>query len=320
MLRVLAAPVETEEVANIMQAQAQLITLRDGSGAKAVVAPELGGWLLRYTPHLPELGYVDGLYFTQEVVDRYPNQMYAGNPLLFPQVSFSHLPGQEHHYTFQGKKFALPQHGFARRSKWKVVGLNESSVVMELTDSEETRRAYPFSFHAQVSYELREGRLHFHQTVENRGLQAMPFSTGIHPYLPVPIIQNGQRNACYLELPPCRRVVTDNEWQSWRTELFNMKQLSVREDVSGTLFLTDLAMPEISLFDPVASVKITLNFAQAPQHRYVALWSKSISDPFYCIEPWTALPNSLNRERSELIQLASGQRFEAGMWLSVSRA
>ncbi|MGZ8939325.1 MAG: aldose epimerase family protein, partial [Limisphaerales bacterium] len=168
-----------------MQAQAQLITLRDGSGAKAVVAPELGAWLLRYTPHLPELGYVDALYFAQEVVDRYPNQMYAGNPLLFPQVSFSHLPGEEHHYKFQGKTFALPQHGFARRSKWKVVGVNESRVAMELTDSDETRRAYPFSFRANVSYELREGRLHYRQTVENCGKSEMPFSTGIHPYLSV---------------------------------------------------------------------------------------------------------------------------------------
>lgn len=302
-----------------MQAQAQLITLRDASGAKAVVAPDLGAWLLRYTPHLPELGYVDALYFAQEVVDRYPNQMYAGNPVLFPQVSFSHLPGKEHHYKFQGQTFALPQHGFARRSKWKVVGVNESYVAMELADSDETRRAYPFSFRAAVSYELRDGRLHFRQSIENRGKAAMPFSAGIHPYLPVPIMASSHRNSCYVELPAARRVVTDDEWQSWRTQTFNTKQLSVREDVSGTLFLTDLATPEISLADPSAAVKITLNFAQAPKHRYVAIWSKSTSDPFYCIEPWTALPNSLNRPTSELIQLAPGETFEAGMWLSVSR-
>ena len=102
-----------------MQAQGQLVTLRDSSGAKAVVAPDLGAWLLRYTRHLPELGFVEGLYFSQEVVDRYPNQMYAGNPLLFPQVSYSHLPGKEHHYQINGQVYSLPQHGFARRSKWR---------------------------------------------------------------------------------------------------------------------------------------------------------------------------------------------------------
>jgi galactose mutarotase-like enzyme len=302
-----------------MQAQGQLITLRDSSGAKAVIAPELGAWLLRYTKHLPDLGYVEALHFSQEVVERYPNQMYAGNPLLFPQVSFSHLPGKEHHYQWKGQTFALPQHGFARRSKWKVAGVNESRVVMELSDSAETRKAYPFSFSARVTYELREGRLHYSQVVENRDEGAMPFSTGIHPYFQVPITPASDRNECFLELPSARRVVTDDDWRTWRSEEFASKKLPVREDVSGTLFLTDLATPEISLVDPEAAVKITLNFAQAPSHRYVALWSKSTSDPFYCIEPWTALPNSLNRKKSELIELSPGAKFEAGMWFNVSR-
>ena len=302
-----------------MQAQAQLITLRDGSGAKAVIAPELGGWLLRYTRHLPELGYVDALYCAQDIIDRYPNQMYAGNPLLFPQVSFSHLPGQEHHYQWQGQIFALPQHGFARRSKWKVTGVNESRLVMELTDSAETRRAYPFAFRVEVSYELRDGRLNYRQQVENRGASTLPFSTGIHPYLPVPIMPKGERSGCFVDLPAARRVWPQENWKSWTTEPFKAQRLPVSEDVSGTLFLTDLATPEISLVDPAAAVKITVNFAQAPAHRYVALWSKSTSDPFYCIEPWTALPNSLTRHKSELILLAPGEKFEASMWLNVSR-
>ena len=302
-----------------MQALGQLITLRDGSGAKAVIAPELGAWLLRYSRHLPELGYVDALYFAQEVVDRYPNQMYAGTPLLFPQVSFSHLPDKEHHYQLAGKIFALPQHGFARRSKWKVIEVSESRATMELADSEDSRAAYPFAFRTEVTYELREGRLHYRQVVENRSNEEMPFSTGIHPYLPVPIGPSSARNECYVELPEATRVISADEWQTWRTEPFTTKQLPVREDVSGTLFLTDLATPEISLIDPGAAVKITLNFAQAPLHRYVALWSKSTSDPFYCIEPWTALPNSLNREKTELIRLAPGETFEAGMLLNISK-
>jgi len=63
-----------------MKDQRQRRTFLDHCGAQAVIAPELGGWLLRYMRLLSGLGYVDGLYCTQEVVDRYPNQMYAGNP------------------------------------------------------------------------------------------------------------------------------------------------------------------------------------------------------------------------------------------------
>ncbi|HTG45240.1 MAG TPA: hypothetical protein VK633_11985, partial [Verrucomicrobiae bacterium] len=91
----------------MMQAQGQFITLREGSEAKALIAPELGGWLLRYMRHLPGRGYVDALHFSQEIVDRYPTQMYAGNPLLFPLVSFNSTGGKEHHYEWQGQTYAL---------------------------------------------------------------------------------------------------------------------------------------------------------------------------------------------------------------------
>jgi len=302
-----------------MKAQGQLITLQDHFGAKAVIAPDLGAWLLRYTRHLPQLGYVEGLYFTQEVVDRYPNQMYAGNPLLFPQVSFSHLPGREHHYEWEGKTYALPQHGFARRSKWKVAGVTEMRLTMDLTDTPQTREAYPFSFRSTVIYELREGRLHFRQTVENCGEKPMPFSTGIHPYLPVPITARGKREKCVVEIPSGKRMLPGKDWESWTTEPFPAQSLSVQEDASGTMFLADLEKKELGLVDPESGVRISLNFADAPQHRFVALWSKSTSDPFYCIEPWTALPNSLRRKPAELILLQPGERFEAGMWMDISR-
>ena len=302
-----------------MKAQGQLITLHDHSGAKAVIAPELGGWLLRYARHFPELGYVEGIYFAQEVLDRYPNQMYTGNPLLFPQVSYSHLPGKEHHYTWDGKTYALPQHGFARRSKWKVIGVTDTRLTMELTDSPVTREAYPFSFRSTVTYELREGRLHFRQSVENRGQQPMPFSTGIHPYLPVPITSRGDRDKCVVHVPAGKKVIPEKDWESWTTKPFAAQSLSVQEDVSGTLLLTDLAKKEIALADPESGVRITLNFADAPKHRFVALWSKSTSEPFYCIEPWTALPNSFRRKETELILLKPAEQFEAEIWMNISR-
>jgi galactose mutarotase-like enzyme len=302
-----------------MQAQGQFITLRDQYGAKAVIAPELGGWLLRYVRHLPELGYVEGLFFDQQVVDRYPDQMYAGNPLLFPQVSFSHLPGQEHHYKWEGKTYALPQHGFARRSKWRVIEVTGTRVVMQLTDSRETQQVYPFAFRTTVTYELNEGRLHFGQHIENRGTVPLPFSTGIHPYLPVPITPRGRREKCFIELPPAKRVLPGKDWQPWSTEAFPDRALSVQQDVSGTLFLTDLQDPQIVLVDPDSAVRITLNFSAAPQHRFVALWSKFTSDPFYCVEPWTALPNSFTRKQTELILLPPGEKFEAAMWMDLSR-
>lgn len=301
-----------------MNDQAKLITLRDQTGAEALIAPALGGWLLRYTRPLTGLGAVDGLYFSQAVVDRYPNRMYAGNPLLFPQVSFSHLPNAEHHYRWEGRSYALPQHGFARRSVWQVTDSSQASLTMELTDSSETREAYPFAFRCIVSYELRDGRLHFRQGVENRDERRMPFSTGIHPYFPVPVTARGKREACLVEISSGSKMIPGQDWESWTSEPFAAQFLSVQEDVSGTLFLADLYEKEIGLVDPDSGVRITLNFSGAPLHRFVALWSQSTSAPFYCIEPWTALPNAFRREAGELIVLEPGQRFDASMWIDIT--
>lgn len=300
-----------------MEPPGQWVTLREGNLATAVIAPELGGWLLRYSRQLPGHGSVDAIHFSQAVVDRYPLQMYAGNPLLFPIASFSRASGQEHHYEWRGKIYAMPQHGFARRVKWNVAEVTETAVALEMSDTPETRQNYPFSFLCRVQYALREGRLHFRQTIENRGRESMPFSAGIHPYFNVPPVAGGHRNDCFLELPRACRVIPDADWSGWKSEPSPARRLPVGEDVSGTWFFTDFADPEISLVDPNARVKITLNFADAPAHRFVALWSKSVTEPFYCIEPWTALPNPFARENTELILLEPGQVFRAGMWISV---
>jgi galactose mutarotase-like enzyme len=303
-----------------MKDHGHLITLHDPAGAEAVIAPELGGWLLRYTRRLPGLGHVDGLYFDQEVLARYPNQMYAGNPLLFPQVSFSHLPGEPHHYKWEGNTYALPQHGFARLSKWTVADLSETRLTMELTDTRETLAAYPFSFRFLVTYELLQGRLSLRQTIENRDERPMPFSTGIHPYFPVPMTTRGKRERCLVEISSGNRMIPAEDWESWTIEPFTAQFLPVQEDVSGTFFLADLHEKEIGLVDTESGVRITLNFADAPLHRFVALWSKSTAAPFYCIEPWTALPNSFRRADGELILLNPGDRFDASMWIDISRA
>jgi galactose mutarotase-like enzyme len=300
-----------------MQQQGQLVTLREGSEAKALIAPDLGGWLLRYTRHLPRHGYVDALHFSQEVVDRYPNKMYAGNPLLFPMVSFNSAAGREHHYEWQGRRFPMPQHGFARRQRWKTLRVSESSLLLELTDNPQTAQDYPFQFALRLLYELQEGRLLFRQTVENRSSVVMPFSTGIHPYFRVPLSAEGSRDRCYVELPAARRIHPHDHWTSWTAESCPARHLPVSEDVSGTLFLTDLAVPRVRLVDPNSRLSVTLDLSEAPAHRYIAFWAESTAQPYYCIEPWTALPNSFARQQTELTLLQPGEIFTAGLSLEL---
>ena len=256
------------------------------------------------------------LHFDQQVVDRYPNQMYAGNPILFPQVSFNHSGGREHHYEWKGQTFPMPQHGFARKSKWRVTKVNETALAMELVPNDETRKVYPFEFRHQIIYELIDSRLHLHQSIENHGTRVMPFSTGLHPYFKVPLLEGSKREDCEVELPDCRLITQHKDWQSWTAEPFAARRISVQDDVSGTMFLTDFANPEIAIIDPASNLKTVLHFDSA-RYPFLALWAKSTAEPYYCIEPWTALPNSFARKETELVLLDPGQTWTAGIWIDL---
>ena len=145
----------------------QLVTLTDSEGTTAVVSPELGGWLLRYARKTPKQGIVEALHFSQAVVDRYPREMYAGIPVLFPLVSNNRAGDKEHHYEWNSRLFEMPQHGFARRSKWSVREQTATSLTIELTETETTRADYPFAFRFCLTYRLNQGRLLWEQVVEN---------------------------------------------------------------------------------------------------------------------------------------------------------
>ena len=295
-----------------------LIQLTDTTGALAVVAPELGGWLLRYARPTHKHGLVEALHFAPEILDRYPKDMWAGNPLLFRMVSFNHLPGQEHHYAWNGQTHALPQHGFARRLAWGVIARAESALTLELTDTPATRTVYPFAFSHRVTYRLDAGRLRFEQAIENRGAEPMPFSTGIHPYLQVPLTPRGQRANCFVKIPACARLTPNANHTHFSATPQPAQHLSVADDVSGTLFLGEFARRELTLVDPGSELEIHLDWTAAPQHRFCALWSRTTDSPFYCLEPWTALPNSFTRAATgEVIVLAPGEIFRAAMTMEL---
>jgi len=290
------------------------VTLNDTDGAMAVIAPELGGWLLRYGRQTAKHGLVEALHFSQAVVDRYPREMYAGSPVLFPLVGSNRAGEQEHHYEWNGQIHPMPQHGFGRRSRWTVIARSATSVTMELADQESTRADYPFAFRHCLTYALAGGKLTWEQVVENRSESPLPFSTGFHPYFAVPLTARSERSACFVEIPEAKRLTPVGRFERFTAEPFPAQNWSVQEDVAGTMFLGDLKKRELILVDPGSELEVVLDFEEAPQHRFVAIWSKSTDQPFFCLEPWTALPNSFGRTRDhELILLEPQKTFRAAM-------
>ena len=316
----LASESKSTPVSLLVMPDYSLVTLTDTDGTLAAIAPQLGGWLLRYARPVAGHGLVEALHCTQAVIDRYPREMYAGSPILFPIVSFNHAPGKDHHYEWNGQLYPLPQHGFARRSKWAVVQQDAASITMELSDSEATRTGYPFAFRHRIAYRLAGGRLHWEQVIENRSSEPMPFGTGFHPYFAVPLTPKSERSTCFVEIPDAKRMTMHDRGASFSAKPFPAQNWSVQEDVADTLFLAGLKKHELVLVDPGSELEVILNFEEAPQHRFVTLWSKSPEEPYYCLEPWTSLPNAFTRAKDrELILVEPQKTFRAAMWMELRK-
>jgi len=104
-------------------------------------------------------------------------------PLLFPIVGALN----QGRYRLGQVAYELPRHGFARQSMFACVEAGAAAATFRLTDSEETRRVYPFAFALDMAFAIEGWTLHMTATVANRGDEAMPFSLGFHPAFAWPL-------------------------------------------------------------------------------------------------------------------------------------
>jgi galactose mutarotase-like enzyme len=295
------------------------IELRDASGARAVILPALGGWLTEYAAPVAGVGMIDAIHHDEAVVARYPREMWAGMPLLFPLVSYNHIPGAQHTYEWEGQRYPLPQHGFARRKPWRVASSDSGSATLSLASDTDTRAVYPWEFQYDLTYRLSAGALVWEQRVSNLSSRPMPLSAGFHPYFRVPLGPHSRREDCVVRCPKSVRLTPLDEATRFERADFAAQDWPVSEDVSGTLLLGQLARKEFALVDRAAGVEVVFSWEGAPRYTSCAIWSRNTTEPFYCIEPWTALPNSFSRRAMDLIILAPGETMVSQFELAIRK-
>lgn len=103
------------------------------------------------------------------------NGAWAGHaPVLFPVCGCCNI-------TVNGVRYSVPKHGFARNSRFTLVGKGKDFLRYLLRDSEETRSVYPFPFEFTVLYRVKSNRLEITYEVKNTGDAPFVFSCGAHP-------------------------------------------------------------------------------------------------------------------------------------------
>ena len=205
-------------------------------------------------------------------------------PLLCPIVG--KLNGDA--YRLDGKEYALPQHGFARRREFSPIEQAANRAVFRLVDDEQTRAVYPFAFALDATFTLTDATLAMAITVTNTGDRAMPMSFGFHPAFAWPLpgsgtkqghsivfergepaalnrIEGGLIGAADRDTP----VEGDTLWL--HDELFEQDALVWEAPASRALRYGCKGGPELAI--------------AFPDMPTLALWTKP-GARFICIEPW----------------------------------
>lgn len=208
-------------------------------------------------------------------------------PVLFPIVG-SLKDGQ---YQYQGKQYAMSQHGFARDLEFTMVEQQESSIWFLLKDNEQTRAQYPFSFSLMIGYTLRNHGIEVSWKVRNLDCKQMYFSIGAHPAFYCPIKEGEKQTDYFIKFQDCTKIqykkLTANGL--CKPEVYIVPLEEGVLPITETMFDEDAWIIEnsqttqVSLLTPEKKPYVTVSF-DAP---LLGIWSPAGKQaPFVCIEPW----------------------------------
>lgn len=216
-------------------------------------------------------------------------------PMLFPIVGKL----KDNHYTYQGKEFTLPQHGFARDQVFNLVSQTENTLTFALTHSPATLVKYPFEFELTITYRLEANRLTIGYQVANPGHNNLYFSLGAHPGFTCPLLPDEVFSDYYLQFEQpenLERYLLDQGLQNGQTEpvpLENNTILPLHYNLfeKDALVLKNIASEKISLRSKNHAHGLDFTFRGYP---YLGIWTKEKDAPFICLEPWHGLADSVN--------------------------
>ena len=213
-------------------------------------------------------------------------------PLLFP-VCGRFFEGR---YTYRGKTYEIPCHGFIRKAPLTLVCVDGNSICFQAEATEETKKIYPFDFALKIWHVLEGASVTTRFEIENTGDAVLPATVGGHPGFNVPFGDEGEFADYYLEFG---KSCTPNQIEISSRGLFTGKKYAypLKEGnilpLSHKLFEIDGIF--LSRMDSTVTLKsnksdraVTLEYPDMP---YLGIWHPSACEaPFVCIEPWCGLP------------------------------
>lgn len=237
------------------------------------------------------------------------------SPVLFPVVGSL----KENVYYFEGQRYTLSRHGFARDRTFIVEKSEENRVTFLLNYDEETLKVYPFKFEFRLIYTLENCTLKVTYSVKNIGETQMYFSVGGHPAFAVPLTENTEYNDYYLEF---NKTETFRRWGLTTKGLIKTQPFDFMIDTNKLALSKELFYDDAIVFKNLESTTVILK-SDKINHQlkfdfegfpYLGIWAAKDAN-FVCIEPWCGIADSDNHnqeltEKEGVICLDSGEVFE----------
>lgn len=210
-------------------------------------------------------------------------------PNLFPFVG--KLNGGV--YRFEGKTYPMTPHGFARDVPFVLSKRTDTYLRFALSDTDETRKVYPFPFLFEITYTITGSTLTQTWRVTNTGKSMMYFSLGAHPGFVCPV-QGGKLTDWTIRFSGDKKIdrVTARTINAAglvqeKTDSFSLSEGTVQ--VTADMFSHDALIFEksgikaVTLLDKSKKEFVRVDF----DTDVFGLWSpQERGAPFLCIEPW----------------------------------
>lgn len=223
-------------------------------------------------------------------------------------------------YTLDGKTYEMPIHGFLNASELEAEKQTADCLVLKLSDSEETRKMYPFAFVYRLIYELADNTLHVTFAVENRDSSMMYFGVGGHPGFMAPLEEglsfedyclqfDGEKNPvrvgfsedCFVNGEDAEFAL-DNGKLAFSHKMFDQDAIVLRDMAKAVTLCSEKG---------TRAVRVSY-----PQMDYLGIWHMPFTDaPYVCIEPWSSLPSRKGviedlAKQPGLVHLPAGETYE----------
>ena len=220
--------------------------------------------------------------------DGNPKYWSRRSPVLFPVVGLA----KDKKIVVDGQEYPMAQHGFARDSAFEVIEQTESTLLLEMSSDEDTRKCYPYDFKLQIGYELDGADITVRWKVINTGDKEMHYQIGAHPAFCCPVDSDLEKQSQYFmkfdgaETISYRLLDEDGLVAPEKYELATEGGLYAIPETMfdrGALIIEGSQNHTVSLCRPDKKPYVTVKF-DAPLY---GVWSPiKLNAPFICIEPW----------------------------------